>query len=289
MSYFHLAGALFASVMQTLFATLYNRKNATYRDITPLYNVINFGALSLLWGCMFLSAPTFHFGTLFYSLGFSVGFAMACIGLVNALNAGPISLTSLILQFSCIGSTIWGFFFWDTKITTLVIIGLVLVCISLVLCLYSGKQKGGNKISGKWLFYVTMCFVGNLVCMIVQKEHQMRYDGAYGNQLMLVAMLFALILSIVIYLRSDRADSRVLLKRAWFWPVLAGISNLLLNFFMMRLAISSLSPGLIYPSVAVVPLVMTTIISFFAFGEKLKWSQWIGIAVGVVAILTLSI
>ncbi len=290
MSYFHLIGALAASVLQTLFATLYNRKNTAYREITPLYNVINFGTLAILWGAMFLTAPTFHFGTVFYSLGFSIGFAMACIGLINALNTGPIALTSLILQFSSIGSTIWGFFFWGAKITPLVIIGLVLVCVSLVLCLYNGKgEKGGAKINAKWLVYVSVCFFGNLSCMIVQREHQMRYDGAYGNQLMLVAMLFALILSIVLYVRSDRRDSRVLVKRAWFWPVLAGASNLLLNFFMMKLAISTLSAGLIYPAVAVVPLAITTMISFFAFGEKMRWWQWIGVVIGMGATLLLSL
>ena len=300
MAYLFLIGAVAASVFQTLFATLYNRKNAAYREITPLYNVINFGALVVLWGVLFftdatfLAAPSFDLGTVFYSVGFSIGFAMACIGLINALNTGPITLTSLILQFSCIGSAIWGFFFWDAEPTPLVIVGILLVCVSLVLCLYKGKEeKGGAKINTKWIIYVSICFVGNLICMIVQREQQRRYDGAYGNQLMLVAMIFALILSIVLYLRSNRVDSAVLVKRAWFWPVLAGASNLLLNFFMMKLAVATkakeISTSLIDPTIAVVPLAITTVISYLAFKEKLRWWQWIGIGVGIGASLLLSL
>ena len=71
MPYLFLIGAVTASVLQTLFATLYNRKNTAYREITPLYNVINFGTLVLLWGVMFftdktfLAAPSFDVGTVF--------------------------------------------------------------------------------------------------------------------------------------------------------------------------------------------------------------------------------
>lgn len=300
MPYLFLIGAVAASVLQTLFATLYNRKNTAYREITPLYNVINFGTLVLLWGVMFftdatfLASPSFDLGTVFYSLGFSVGFALACIGLVNALNTGPVTLTSLILQFSCIGSTIYGFFFWDAELTPLVAAGILLVCVSLVLCLYKGKgEKGGAKINAKWLVYVAACFFGNMICMIVQREQQRRYEGAYGNQLMLVAMVGALLLSIVLYLRSNRCDSRVLLRRAWFWPALAGASNLLLNFFMMKLAVETttgaISTSLIDPTIAVVPLAIMTVISFVAFKEKLRWWQWIGIGVGIGASLLLSL
>ena len=295
-----LIGAVAASVMQTLFATLYNRKNTAYHEITPLYNVINFATLVAMWSVLyftdsaFLASPSFDVGTVFYSLGFSVGFAAACIGLVNALNTGPVTLTSLILQFSCIGSTIYGFFFWGAEPTPLVIIGILLVCVSLVLCLYKGKgEKSGAKINGKWLIYVSLCFAGNMICMIVQREQQRRYEGAYGNQLMLVAMICALLLSIVLYLRSDRRDSRVLLRRAWFWPALAGVSNLLLNLFMMKLAVATttgaISTSLIDPTIAVVPLALMTMISFFAFKEKLRWWQWVGIGVGIGASLLLSL
>ena len=137
--------------------------------------------------------------------------------------------------------------------------------------------------------WVLVCFFGNLFCTIVQKEQQLAYEGAHGNQLMFFGVLIALVVSIPLYLCSDRSDSRVLVKRAWFWPVLAGASNLIMNFFLMRLANSTLSPSIVYPSIAVIPLAVITLISFFAFGEKPKWWQWIGMVIGMLSIVMLSL
>ena len=106
---------------------------------------------------------------------------------------------------------------------------------------------------------------------------------------MFFGVLIALVVSIPLYLCSDRSDSRVLVKRAWFWPVLAGASNLIMNFFLMRLANSTLSPSIVYPSIAVIPLAVITLISFFAFGEKPKWWQWIGMVIGMLSIVMLSL
>lgn len=290
MSYFYSLLTLSGAIMQMLFASLYNRRNTAYHNITPLYNVINFAALAVLWGTLYLTAPSFHLGTLFYSIGFGAGFSFACIGMINALHTGPVALTSLILNLSLIGSTIWGFFFWGASVTALAIIGILLVCVALFLCLYNGKQETGkSKINGKWLFFVSVCFFGNLTCTIVQKEQQLAYQGAYGNQLMFVGMLMAFAMSVPLYLRGDRRDSRVLVRRAWFWPVLAGVSNLVMNFFLMRLSNSELSPSLVYPAVAVLPLAAITLISCFAFGEKLRWWQWIGVVLGAFATVLLSL
>ena len=288
MPYIYLLLTLSGAIMQTLFATFYNRRNTAYRSVTPLYNVINFTSLAILWGGMWLTNPVFHLGTFFYSIAFGVGFTFACVGLINALNTGPVALTSLILNFSLIATTVYGFFFWGTPVTKLAITGLVLASVALFLCLYSGKEKG-NKTSGKWFVWVLVCFSGNLLCTIVQKEQQLAYGGAHGNELMFFGMIIALLVSIPLYLCSDRSDSRVLLKRAWFWPVLAGVSNLVMNFFLMRLANSSLSANIVYPSIAVIPLAAITLISFFVFGEKSKWWQWIGIGMGIVSILLLSL
>jgi drug/metabolite transporter (DMT)-like permease len=281
--------AITTMVMQTVFASYYNRRNASYKAITPLYNLLQLSTLTVLWGVMFITDLSFNPSVLLYSLVFGIGFTGANFGLVNAIRTGPISLTSLFMQFSLIGTTIWGFFAWDDPITLLVIIGLVLVAISLALCLYKGKEENERKISKTWLFYVLIAFSGNMTCTVAQKQQQMDFNGAHRGQMMFTAIALSLIIFIVVYLRSDRSDTRVLLKKAGFWPVMSGACNMIANFCVMLLATSPLNPSLIYPSLAVVCLSINMLFSLLAFKEKLKWWQWVGIGVGAVATVLLSI
>ena len=72
------------------------------------------------------------------------------------------------------------------------------------------------------------------------------------------------------------------------FDVAAGVGNVFLNVFVMLMAVSSLSPTLIYPTIAVGGLIITTCFSVLAFREKLKWWQWIGVAIGIIATAILS-
>ena len=67
-------------------------------------------------------------------------------------------LTSLFISLSLILTTLWGFVFWDVKVTLPVIIGLLLVACAIVLCLYT-KGKDDKSVSWKWLLYVALAFL----------------------------------------------------------------------------------------------------------------------------------
>jgi hypothetical protein len=54
------------------------------------------------------------------------------------------------------------------------------------------------------------------------------------------------------------------------YPVLAGISSALLNLFIIRLALSSLSPAVIYPVIAVGGMIVTILFSVTICREKLN-------------------
>ena len=106
---------------------------------------------------------------------------------------------------------------------------------------------------------------------------------------MAVATFFGAIASFLLWLKSDKSDTKVMLKSSWYFPVGAGVFNLLLNIFVMRMALTTLSPSLIYPVIGVGGLMVVTLFSLFAFKEKLKWQQWLGIALGAIATALLSL
>ena len=222
-----------------------------------------------------------------YALLFSVGYISAMIGLVYALKTGSVVLTSLILQLSLIATTIWGFFFWTAKFSLDVGVGLILVVIALWLCLYTGK-KDEAKLNPKWLFWVLILFLGNSCCTIVQKTQQIDFDGQYGSFMMMIATGLGVISTAFLYLKGDRSQEKTLLKESWYFPVLAGVLNALLNLFIILLATTSLSPNLIYPVLSIGSLMLVTGFSAFVFKEKMQWWQWIGVGIGIIAIALLS-
>lgn len=217
---------------------------------------------------------------------------MICqIGNINALKTGSTALTSLMVQLSLIAVTVWGFFFWDTRFTGLVAVGLLLVILALCLCLYTPKRQGeeDKKLSLKWLIYAMMALIGNAGCTIVQKTQQMQFKGEYGNMLMLFSVGIAMALCLVDYLRNDKTETKEILKTSASFPIIAGICNVLLNLFVMLIATSTLSPSLIYPVLAIGGISVTSIFSVVIFNEKLHWWQWLGILVGTIAVALLSL
>lgn len=288
MPYLFLTGAVAGVASTGIFGSFYNRKNEGRKGAAALYSLLQMLSMCLCWAVIFALDPGFHLKVLVYALLFGGFYTLCAVGLINALKYGPVALTSLILQLSLIGVTIWGFLFWNSEITPLVVSGLVLVAISLGLCLYTGK-RGDKKIDWKWLIFALLMFVGNAGCSIVQKTQQTAFEGKYGSLLMLAATGFSCLVCFAGYMGSDKTDTRIILRGSWYYPIFSGISGAALNLFVILLATSELSPSLVYPTIAVGGLAVTTVFSSFVFKEKLKWQQWLGIAFGAVAAVLLSI
>lgn len=289
MPYVYLILSVFLSATSSIFGKMFNKSCEGTKASGSFYNLFLLTSAFFGWGVLFVTDPSFDLGVLTYSLLFGGLYTICMIGNIQALKHGPAPLTALFLGMSLIVTTIWGFIFWDAPITILVVIGLILIVISLYFCLCVGNKKEETRISWKWLFFATMAFFGNAGCSIVQRIQQMEYHGEHGNMMMFFAMGMATVMCLILYLRSDKSDSRILLKRGWFPPVCAGICNVILNFFVMKMATTDLSPSLIYPVIGVGNLMVVIVFSLLLFREKMTKWQWIGIAFGSVAVALLSI
>ncbi len=292
MPYIYLISCVFLGSTTSIFGALYNQKNSERRDPSPLYNFLLCLAALVGWVLLFFAfGPSFDIGVIPYAVGFGVSYALCMIGLLNALRTGPVSLTTLIIQLSLIATTVWGFFFWDTPFSLLVGIGLILVVISLWLSLYTGKKvtEETGKISLKWIVFTLLGFAGNSGCAIIQKSQQLAFQGKHGNLLMMCALLFSTLFTLFLYIRSDKTDSRKIIRTTAHFPIASGLCNVIHNLFIIFLATSTIPPSIIYPVLAVSGLSLTGIFSLFIFKEKLRWWQWLGIVVGAVAVVLLSL
>ena len=288
--YAYLGLATASLTVSNVLCGFYGRRTNGSKDPMALFSFVELCAIFLFWAVMFAVAPEFNLSVLPYSIAFAVFFAMGKVGYVFAVKEGSLVLTSMVLQSSLILVSVWGMLFWGAKFTLRVGIGLVLVAVALVLCLYNGKHEDSSKkkVSLKWAFFALVSFLGNAGCTITQKTQQLSFNGKYGNMLMLFASMLSGIVGLTLYMKSDKSHSKQILKTNLYLPVLSGASNGLLNLFVMLLAVSALSPTLVYPTIAVGGLILTALISLLCFKEKLKWWQWIGVVVGIVATATLS-
>lgn len=293
MPYIYLSLSVLGMSSANILCGFFNKKNATAKKATVFYNLMFQIAALVAWAVLFCIEPSFDWGVVLYSLGFGTCFLTCNIGIVIAMKTGPVSLTSLIVQLSLIATTVWGFFFWDTPFTWYVGVGLALVVVSLWLSLYEGKKKNANeKLSLKWIVFVFLAFAGNAGCSIIQRTQQLSYNGQHGNLLMVCGLTIAVAFFLIQFLclkKEEKAEIKPIFKKDWYLPVAGGLSNGLLNLMIILLASTTLSPSVIYPVLSVAGLAIVSIFSFLVFKEKMRWWQWLGVAVGAAAVAILSL
>ena len=288
MPYVYLISSVFLGASASVFGKAFTKKSGECKASATFYNFFMILSVFVCWSILFATDLSFYPEALMYSAIFGGCYLLANLGLINSLKHGPATLTSLFMSLSLILTTFWGFIFWGSEITPYVIIGIVLVTVAVFLCLYS-KQKENKSFSVKWLIYVSVACLGNAGCTIAQRTQQVEHGGKYGNMMMAFATGLAAVIYLFIYLRSDRSDSPKMMKVSWWIPIVAGVCNVAQNLVVMIMATSSLSPSLIYPVIAVGSLAVVTVVSIFLFKERMRWWQWLGVFIGAVAVVLLSI
>lgn len=291
MPYLFLFGSMCSSGALSVLGTSFNRKNSARRQVSTLYNLLIACSVLVSWLILYAFDFSFDFGVLPYSVGFAFFYTLAMIGHIQALKSGSVSLTAFIKQLSLVFVSLWGFVFWDSPITANVGIGLVLITVALALCFLGKKRDGrqGAVISMKWVGYAAILLIGNAGCSIIQKYQQLAFNGAHRSMLMVFASLCSVIFCLVLGRKEDKGDWTATVRDSWYFPVGAGVASALLNLFVLRMASTTLSPSIIYPGIAVGGVTLTSLASVVLFKERLLWRQWVGLAIGVIALVFLNL
>lgn len=292
MPYIYLLSAIIFSASLSILGTCFNAKNAGRKHISNLYNLLIACSAFISWTVIYIFDFSFEPLVLLYSAGYGICYTLAIIGHIKALKCGSVALTAFIKQTSLVCVSFWGFAFWNTPLTVNTLIGLVLIAIALILCFFVGNKRtdrdGQKPITFKWVIYALLLLTGNAGCSIVQKYEQMAFDGEHGSMLMVFASVFSAIVCLIMFLREDKPEWKEVVKTSWYLPAAVGISSAVLNLFIILMASTTLSPSVIYPGIAVGGFTITTLTSVIIFKERLKISQWIGLAIGVIALIFLN-
>lgn len=222
-----------------------------------------------------------------YSILFSLSYIIATVSSMLAISTGPLSLTSLILQYSLVLPALYGIVMLDEEVDILLISGIVLLLISI---LFINKEDKGEKkkITLKWSIFAFLSFLGNGCCSIIQKEQQLRCDGMYKNEFMILSLIITFVVLAVYALCKEKDNTSQKLKKGFIWFAVCGLANGLVNFLVLVLS-TRMPASVMFPVISAGGIVITAAVSIFVYKEKLSLSQKIGMILGTFAIIILSI
>ena len=251
-----------------------------------------------------------------YSVLFAAAYVTATACVYFSISFGSLALTSLIVQYSLIIPTVFGFVLWGEKISLLVIVGIILLCISLALINCNGKSKKNDEADGdaepafedgfhrkrnetapggaqknitpKWIIYVFLAFVGNGLCSTVQKAHQMKFDGKYESEMMICALLLSFISLFALALIKERSDIKGALKTGCIQCTVCGFANGAVNLLVLTLSLK-MAASLMFPIISAGGIVATYLVSLFIYRERMTRSETAGMIIGIASIIALNL
>lgn len=220
-----------------------------------------------------------------YSIAFAVSFALSSISSLTAISCGSLSLTSLIVQYSLLIPTVYGLFFLNDNISIGLIPGIILLLISLMLI---NKKSGCITFSFKWVISVFIAFLGNGMCSVIQKMQQVKFNGDYKDEFMIIALFIVFVIVVFLSIIKERKEIISYVGCGSHLGVLCGIMNGMVNLFVMIL--SGIMPvSLMFPLISSGGIITTYIVSKFVYKENLSRIQFVGFILGISSIVLMNI
>ena len=260
-----------------------------YTDKTQGKGVYFFGFLVSLAAMIFFVVTSGGFkwnpGLILYGAFFAIAYATATVAGTVAVSCGSLSITTLIISYSLMIPAVYGLIFLKDPISFGLIPGLVLLMISLYLINTRGQ---GAKVTLKWIVAVFLGFFGNGMCSVVQKMQQVKFEGSYKNEFMIVALAMVTVFLGVLAFVRERKEIKSYAKAGWHMALLCGIVNGVVNLFVMIL--SGIMPvSIMFPMVSAGGIIVTYLVSRFYYKEKLTKTQFLGFIIGIASVVFLNL
>lgn len=234
-----------------------------------------------------LHVPTIAFGLIYGGC--------LCISMYSgymALCLGKMALTSMLVSFSVIIPILFGITVSGENITILQCFAFLFLFSSIVLTnfdkIFTKKKENEEKKKSRntyrlWILFVTLTFIANGACSVLQKEHQTLFPKSYSNEFMLFAMLLCSLVFSIVCISKTGLKETFMTKGKWC-GVLSGITNGLASFLTLTLA-GYENASVLFPVISVGTLLGAILCGRLIFGEKLKINHYLALTVGAVAVV----
>ncbi len=289
-----MAVALFGS----LIGKHYTNKSAQGLFPVFLYNAIT-GAVAAVMLLVLGGFGDISVFTLLLGLAFGFITALQGVFTLNALRIGPMSYTSVLINFSTLITALSGVMFFNESFFWLQGVGIVLMLASFVCSVE--KKTDEKKASFKWLLYSIIALFCSAGIGIMQKIHQNSPHKGELSSFLIIAFLISFVCSLILaiyFQRKEKTSFRkafgvvektesskkqyVMLALVVFAGIFGAMNNKL-NLYLSGV----MNSAVFFPIVNGGGLVLSILAALVVFKEKLTKKQWLGIVLGVLSVLCL--
>ena len=219
---------------------------------------------------------------LWYSVGFAVAFGTCLVCNLLAIRYGSLSLSTLIISYSLLIPTVYGLLFLGEPMKKELLYGIFFLAVSLFMIHYKKEGKG---FSLKWIIFVLLSFIGNGMCSTVQRMQQITFNNQFSYEFMIVALGILTMFLLGFGLGAAPKTSVKTIKKGWFWGAVYGVTNGLLNYFVMLLNKNQMPASVMFPIISGGSILLVVAVSRIFFKERLSKLQLAGVGVGIVSLV----
>jgi drug/metabolite transporter (DMT)-like permease len=291
LNYLLVLACIFIFVFQTISFKEFNRSH--------MKNIASYFLFNFIYFCMVVFIVLILGGfkelkpyTLWLGMSFGALFVGTILCYMKAMETGPLSYSALFFSFGLVIPILYGLFFWNETISTLQLVGLLLLLITFYIGNESTGGDGEKKWGGKWLAFCILSFLGNGALMVISKGHQIIMQGQGLIEFLIISFGTAAFISLLLFLWNYlRHKQEVKHFKSWSlaWVIIvAGVSTAIGNW--LALILTTRIPSVVqYPSINGGTVFLSTIASSVIYKEKLSKKAAIGLAVGLIALILLSL
>lgn len=274
----------------TLCSTVNNVARKAYNQSCPDKGSYTFTTLIAVTAALFFvlssgGSLSFSAGLLPWSAAFGISYGLAIFFSVLAVSCGSLALTSLIISYSLILPTLFGLVFYQEPVSMMFLIGMLLLMLSLLLI---NGSSGKLVVTLRWCICVLISFLANGACSIIQAAQQRHFNGAFKNEFMILALAIVSVVLIAFTLVKEKQDISVCLKSGLLYGGICGVTNGIVNLLSMVL-VTRMNVSIVFPIISAGCIVAVSAVSVLYYKEQLSRKQLTGLALGVGAIVFLSL
>ena len=285
---------IFAFVLQTAFIKVFNER---YNENLASYSMFYAASSVITVACLIAWAggvpKIAHPMTIVFGVAFGTLFMATLLVYGMAMKTGPLSYTTLLFSAGMVIPVIAGVLLFHDRMSFLQAIGFVLILVTFYVV---SKQKAdpgtGAKINSKWLFFVSLTFLGNGLLGFLSKSHQYLYPG--DDKILYMAIGFAttaVLSSIMLLFFTVLKKQKIEAVRSpglYTSIIVMGLTSTVGNKLVMDL-IGSVPVGVLFPIVNGGVMLVVILMSRVVFREAITRRKAVGIVVGLTAIIFLSL
>lgn len=260
-------------------------------------------ALFSLIAIIFTGFNNFNLGLIVCSVVNAVLFAVSLFCAIEAIKGCSIAVANLFGLGGLIISVLVSYFWFGEEIKAHQLIGLGIFFVAAYL-LSSKDGKFGKKLTVRTLLLLFTYFLSEGFVMVVQKYFALKVEGAntplfslvtftFCGLFMLVCLLFTLRKkNNVITLKPNEKDATtcqpLLTKKLIICGILLALALFSINFIVTEMG-KTVPSIVIFPVSSAICILVSTLVGYFVFKEKLSVKKIIGLIVGLASIIIIGI